>query len=119
MKVVDFIKAKNDIIHKHTGIWLVPYYKIIEVPKEKLDYKSNDGAMCPYCKTFNYYQRWKSDTPTLEQCEGCPLLVVDNGCPTWTKVVDTLGHHIHNDESIMEDLRPLIDLYNSELDKED
>lgn len=70
MKVTKFIKQKNKIIHKLTGITLVPEDQIQKVPKHELTFK-NDATACPYCHLFLLRNN---------SCEECPMHKAGNGC---------------------------------------
>jgi len=74
MKVTKFIKQKNTIIHKLTGITLVPEEQIKKVPKRKLTF-NNDATACPYCHIY-----YLSDENI--ECTGCPMYKAENGCNT-------------------------------------
>ena len=68
MTVVEFLRKKNEIIKKHTGLILVPEAQIVEVAKVPLSMNEDINA-CPYCKI------WFS-----EDCIGCPMAANNNDC---------------------------------------
>lgn len=74
MKVTNFIKEKNAIVCKLTGITLVPEDQIKKVPKCELSFK-NDASACPY-----YHAYWFRNPG--DNCEGCPMYEAENGCNT-------------------------------------
>lgn len=82
MKVTKFIKKKNAIIHKLTGITLVPESQIQKVPKFPLDLESG-ASSCPYCPNYS----------SNALCFGCPMSGADNQCygrynNTWEQLDD-------------------------------
>ncbi len=83
MKTKTFIKKKNKIIKKATGLILVPKDQIKNTPKKPLSltYGTHnlDAELCPYCMAFY-------NSCTTEDGEKCPMLKAGNDChenSTW------------------------------------
>ena len=84
MTIAEYIRRKNEIIKKHTGITLVPEDQITDLPDDmaKPLSTSSDQEACPYCLIW-----WKE-----EGCEGCPMDKAGNNCrlpdSTYEKVLE-------------------------------
>ncbi len=102
MSVKKFIKKKNKLVKKATGITLVPEDQIEEMPAVQLYISISDASLCPYCAVY------------AEQmmCEGCPMLKAGNACgdpnSTYTQVKTALPGAIHNIEGMIK----LVEKYN-------
>ena len=115
MKIIDYIKHKNRIIYRATGLILVPEDQIIDIPTEKVGELSmmSDFYACPYCMVF-----YVDD----EDCSSCPMSLADNKCGistgnTYDQVIKVIKSGIVNKRSkVYDELYELIEWYNAELD---
>lgn len=89
MKVKKFLKKKNKIIKKVTGMDLIPKDQIKKTPFKHLSFYTNfdinvlSAAICPYCISYQKYT----------DCSGCPMSDAGNKCitnpeSTWHKSKD-------------------------------
>ena len=90
MSVVEFIKRKNELIKKHTGMVLVPEDQIEECEKRYLS-TFDDEKACPYCQVYSDFYN----------CTGCPMSKADNCCmgngnSTYLKIVRPHGSIVRN-----------------------
>jgi len=103
MKVSEYIRRKNDIIEKTTGLVLVPDDQIIDLEPMPLDVYE-DGEACPYCIAF-------------EDCKGCPMKLAGNCCngieeSTYRQVYKALSGGIVQSPLVKKDIRDLVKEYN-------
>ena len=120
MKTIDYIKHKNRIIHRATGLILVPEDQIIDIPTEKVGELSmtGDAWACPYCRIF-----WIAG----ENCTSCPMSLAGNKCGistgnTYDRVIEEVsdGYGVVNKRSrVYDEMCELIEWYNAELDIHD
>lgn len=108
MLVSEFIRKKNKILHKATGLDLVPENQIEECAQYPLSVE-HDAAACPYCVAY-------------PECYNCPMEEDDNNClhpgSTYSVMRNTCQGPITNwNRSWHKDLLELIKQYNSELEK--
>ncbi|MCK5017351.1 MAG: hypothetical protein KAS32_09820 [Candidatus Peribacteraceae bacterium] len=109
MLVIDYIKRKNAIIFKHTDMVLVPEDQIEEC-EQKLLSMEKDMMACPYCVVYFDYN--------TGECGGCPMARVGNDCEegsTYRNIDDKYDSLVLDTQPWYEELRDLIDEYNSEL----
>ena len=72
MTVVEYIRRKNDILKRATGLVLVPEDQIKEVKTHELTPLKYLGAHnCPYCKEYLIPN---------SGCTGCPMYESSNPC---------------------------------------
>ena len=112
MTATDYIKEKNKIIEKYTGITLVPEDQIEEVDQGPLSMASDMNA-CPYCLLW---------FGTPNHCNGCPMFKAGNCCSdddsTYHQVTDALcPDGIVGNKEIKGELSLLIERYNEELEQ--
>lgn len=112
MLVSEFIRKKNEILFKHTGLILVPEAQIKECKKVHLDMGDRyaDSDICPYCKVF------------ASTCLKCPMAKADNRCGASDSTYRELRRHDKCNYSICsestpwyDELKKLVDTYNREL----
>ncbi len=68
MKVIDFLKKKNKLVFKATGIVLIPEDQLIDLVPRRLDFRT-DATICPYCVEF-----------IDDICDDCPMSKASNKC---------------------------------------
>jgi hypothetical protein len=112
MTVVDYIKKKNEILHKHTDVILVPEDQIEECEQYPLSMVA-DSRACPYCKVY-------FGDSYLTRCDKCPMNVVGNNCKnetsTYSQIVPLRSTSITGTKTPWyKELKKLIDQYNKEL----
>lgn len=110
MRVVDYIRKKNALVFKATGLVLVPEEQIVEVEKWKLKVGS-DATICPYCMVY-----------FRDDCKGCPMFEAGNKCiddchNTYSTVISKLKytlelHYIATVPGMVE----LVERFNKELE---
>lgn len=71
MTVIEYIRAKNELLHKHTGVTLVPEDQIQDCPVKRLSI-ATDATACPYCMAY--------DEHLNDNCAKCPMQLAGNGC---------------------------------------
>jgi len=74
-----YLKRKNKLIRKVTGVTLIPKDQIVEHPFIKLNIgktpiDSLKGIYCTYCQMYH-----------KNSCEGCPMFEADNRCFPYPK----------------------------------
>ena len=69
MSVKKFIKKKNKLIKKVTGVTLVPKKQIKKIDVVPLSVYWGDSYLCPYCVKYNDHI-----------CTGCPMEKAGNAC---------------------------------------
>jgi hypothetical protein len=112
MTITEFIRRKNEIIERATGIILVPEDQIVEVQMPIQLSMAGDAAACPYCHLYLLKKR---------ECIGCPMSKASNQCEfdgdnTYDKVYSALGTNITSPISeVHGELAALIYQFNSEL----
>ena len=114
MLVSEFIKRKNEIIYKHTGLILVPKDQIEECAQFPLRVDANDGSACPYCRAFYHKEG---------MCCNCPMYKAGNYCDgensSYRSIVmlgeDRLFSLVYPTQPFHEQLKDLINQYNEEL----
>ena len=113
MTEIEYIKRKNAMIFKHTGVTLVPPDQIEDCEQKPLSIEG-DAYACPYCKA--YY------LPT-GNCEGCPMAKAGNECDisdnnTYNQVRDAVitSRIISKAAPWHDELKELIEQYNRELE---
>ena len=106
MTVREYIKVKNSILEKATGITLVPEDQIIDLEPMPLSL-DHDGDACPYCLHF-------------ENCEKCPMKLAHNKClssisNTYKEITDQLPTKeiVYKGNSFYQELKYLIEIYNT------
>ena len=106
MKVITFLKKKNKLVKKVTGITLIPKEQIEKVTKHKL-LGTSDADICPYCHVYT------------NTCDGCPMHTANNQCgirdfdSTYMKVMAALPNSI--DELIdIPGMKKLVKKYNKQ-----
>ena len=70
MSTLKFMKKKNKIIKKLTGITLIPEDQLVEV-EARLLFNWLDNSICPYCLLY-----------LNNNCVECPMYKKDNKCST-------------------------------------
>ncbi len=107
MKTSEFIRKKNKIIKKYTGIDLVPEDQIKDVDFNSKMNMAYDSSCCPYC-AFG--------------CKVCPMVLGNNRCgledSTYTKV--TLNYYRISDPNAPwhNELKALVNEWNEDIEKE-
>jgi hypothetical protein len=114
MTVTEYIKQKNAILFKHTGVVLVPEDQIEECEQFPLSINHGDSQACPYCTAYG------ARGFRLAKCTECPMGKVDNICNvsfgnTYSKVLKT-GNITSPRTPWHNELKQLIGQYNSELE---
>ena len=111
MKTKTFIKKKNKIVKKVTGITLVPEDQIIDEPKVMLGYFTSfylDSSVCPYCVSR------RKDNINID-CTTCPMSLAGNKCEanensTWNEANTIWGREAKKKD--IKKLSKLIKKYN-------
>ena len=109
MTVSEYIRRKNEMIFKHTGIVLVPEDQIEECEQSELDICADSWA-CPYCTIY------------IANCGECPMGKAGNVCNispnnTYAKVMATVPNITSSSAPWHSELEQLIKQYNSELEE--
>lgn len=106
MTTLEFIKEKNHIIKKYTGITLIPESQMIDIPKTQLNMTA-DRYACPYCMQFLKFQ-----------CKSCPMFDANNDChdthSTYHQMCLAIGDKdmVATSSPWFEELKMLINQYN-------
>jgi len=116
MTVTEFIKRKNEIVKRVTGLTLVPDDQIEECEQIKLQqsvsFKTLGAGICPYCMVYN------KDESCI--CNDCPMNKANNDCSeinsTWREINPVWRNKAT--ESDMKELEELVKQYNKELKDE-
>ncbi len=95
MSAKTYIRKKNEILKKHTGMVLVPEDQITECEAKPLSMR-DDMSACPYCLAYE----------NVGDCTGCPMYEANNGClASYTSTYECMVRNL-NFKSLISDNHP-------------
>lgn len=108
MKVSKFIRKKNKILKKYTGVTLVPKKQIDDCFPRPLS-MFTDATACPYCLIYS--------VEDIDDCNGCPMGKAGNICNiddnnTYENFTDEFGQINGTHQPWFKDLEKLIKKFN-------
>lgn len=117
MTLIEFFSRKNEIVHKETGLTLIPQDQIIDINPQKIGrlHITNDSGCSPYC-IFNVIY-----DDGFEDCSQCPLEQAGNGCGDKNSSYQRVFHHLIMQGRRIHELsaiQDLIEQWNHDLDQE-
>ncbi len=80
MKVIDFLRKKNELIFMATGLVLIPEDQLVDLPPRQLGTR-DDASICPYCLVFM--------NDDMGDCYSCPMNKAFNKCTGWSDVEES------------------------------
>lgn len=78
MSTKKFLRKKNKLVKRVTGVTLIPKDQIVETPRVQLDdndYDSLNADICPYCHIYRTHINAFQHT-----CDECPMAKAGNKC---------------------------------------
>ena len=108
MSTLTYMKKKNKILKKLTGITLIPKDQLVSLEATYLSIES-DSAICPHCIAYGKYN-----------CKDCPMAIAGNKCSidednTYDQIIDALPSNYYNIYQVPA-IKKLVKKFNKQFD---